>query len=200
MYWFVKKLGKDQYIHISWYNYQENRLWLRRYILVSSRSATFTVVSWRCLQITLPQAGLIGAHKSQNVWKHLSVHSFLKKTETSSLVIHLWWDFHNPRIIYGEKHLQRIRNVGDSGIDTLRTTLRKQFIDSVGSRLTSSIGSATGNRPKGTTRGSLSGKFGTAFRTKWMKYSGWQSVNVVDQNVTHQTISCLNKILERKRW
>jgi hypothetical protein len=59
----------------------------------------------------------------------------------------------------GERHLQRIRNVGDSGIDTLRTTLRKQFIDSVGSRITSAIGSATGNRPKGTARRPLPGRY-----------------------------------------
>ena len=59
----------------------------------------------------------------------------------------------------GERHLQRVRNVRDSGIDTLRNTLRKQFIDSVGSRLTSAIGSATGNRPKGTARRPLPGRY-----------------------------------------
>ena len=52
----------------------------------------------------------------------------------------------------GKSHLERVRNVIGDGVEQLRTTLREQYINSVGSRITDAIRNATGKRNRSTSK------------------------------------------------
>lgn len=52
----------------------------------------------------------------------------------------------------GKSHLERVRNIIGDGVNELRTTMRQQYINSVGSRLGDSIRASTGKRNKSTSK------------------------------------------------